>query len=89
MQSTNEAPDATTTALQPDRLITNAQVRELTSLSRSSLWRLESAGKFPPRRALEASRRVWLLSDVLTWMHGLPEVPLTRDNKNPSPIGDN
>ena len=52
----------------PDRLLSVKAVMERTSLSRSSLWRLERAGSFPARRQKIGRRVAWLESDVRAWM---------------------
>ena len=44
------------------------QVRALVGLSRSTVWRLMVAGKFPRPYALSEHTVGWLLSDVEGWM---------------------
>lgn len=58
----------------PDRFLAFKQVRELTSLSRSTVWRLEKEGKFPLRRQLGRKSVVWLESEILNWMTEQPVV---------------
>ena len=46
------------------------EIQELTTLSRTTIWKLEREGKFPrgfSPPALPAAK-VWLESDVLRWM---------------------
>ncbi|MGK3687225.1 helix-turn-helix transcriptional regulator, partial [Escherichia coli] len=38
---------------------------EITSLSRSSRWKMEQQGRFPPRCHFGRNSCAWLLSDVL------------------------
>jgi prophage regulatory protein len=40
----------------------------LTGLSASTIYRLDRAGSFPPRRQLSANAVGWLLSEVETWI---------------------
>lgn len=61
----------------PDRFLTFKQVRELTSLSRSTVWRLEKEGKFPLRRQLGRKSVVWFESEILRWMKEQPIVEET------------
>ncbi len=53
------------------------KVWEETGLSRTTIWRLEQAGKFPRRRQLTPGRVGWLESEVLEWMESRP--PVGRD----------
>jgi predicted DNA-binding transcriptional regulator AlpA len=52
------------------RLLRVGDIERLTTLSRTTIWRLERAGKFPAGRSLPAvpSAKVWLESEVLSWM---------------------
>ncbi len=43
------------------------EVRQLTGLSRSTLWRMEREGAFPARRKLSARSVGWLASEVKIW----------------------
>jgi prophage regulatory protein len=44
------------------------RVRQLTGLSRSTVWRLEKSGQFPARRKLSANSVGWSLIDLQAWM---------------------
>ena len=44
-----------------------AAVREITGLSRSTIWRLERNGDFPQSRKLSANAIGWLASEVMAW----------------------
>lgn len=50
------------------RYLSTKAVIEIVSLSRSNIWRLEGAGKFPARRQLSPGRVGWVESEVLAWM---------------------
>ncbi len=50
-----------------DRFIGEAECKAITSLSRTTRWRLEKQGKFPGRRILSPNRGGWLLSEVIQW----------------------
>lgn len=48
-----------------------AEVKRLTGLSESSIWRHEKdLGTFPRRRQLSARRVAWPRSEVLAWIEG-------------------
>ena len=50
-----------------DGLIDLAEVCRITSLSRTTIWRLGKADQFPCRRRLAPNRVAWKLSEVLSW----------------------
>ncbi|MGB0681472.1 MAG: helix-turn-helix transcriptional regulator [Magnetovibrionaceae bacterium] len=47
-----------------ERLLSRNEVIQKTSLSRSTIDRLESAGEFPKRITVSASRVAWLESEI-------------------------
>jgi|GEM_PF-1983011 len=57
-----------------DRFLSIAEVCEMVGCSRSTVFRKEDVGDFPPRRKLgnqagPRGRVVYLESEVLAWMH--------------------
>ncbi len=52
----------------PDRLIGITEVCLITSLSRTTIWRLECAGKFARRRRCSPNRVAWRFSEVMQWV---------------------
>ncbi len=56
------------------RLIRLPEVRELTGLCKSDIYRMEAAGDFPGRRRLSGRTVAWLLSDVMQWIQNRPTV---------------
>lgn len=48
------------------------QVIRLTGLSRTTIWRLERAGKFPERLRLSAHRVGWYQAEVAEWIASRP-----------------
>lgn len=51
-----------------DRIIRSKELQNLTGLSRTTLWRLERAGKFPDRVPLGPGSVGWKLSEVESWI---------------------
>lgn len=51
-----------------DRLIREAECRKITGLSRSTRWRMERRGQFPPRVNLTPYIVGWRLSEVMKWV---------------------
>jgi len=48
------------------------EVRGVTGLSRTTVWRLETQGDFPSRRQITAKRVGWLVSEVEKWAESRP-----------------
>lgn len=53
-----------------DRLITVARACDLTSLSRTAIWRLEREGDFPRAIQIMPHRKAYRESDVRQWIAG-------------------
>lgn len=51
-----------------DRLVRETERQRITSVSRSTAWKLERAGQFPVRKSIGAKSCAWLLSDLLCWI---------------------
>lgn len=56
------------------KLLRLAQVIEMTGLSRSTIYRYESASAFPKRRRTGPNSVRWLEDDVVKWMESRPSV---------------
>ena len=55
---------------QPDRTLSFKRVRELTDLSRTTVWRMQKVGQFPLPIQISPGRVGWLESEVLAWRQG-------------------
>ena len=44
------------------------RVQELTGLSRTSIWRMETEGRFPRRRRLTGNSVAWIEEEVINWL---------------------
>lgn len=51
-----------------DRLISWGEVNRLTSLSRTSVWRLSRLGRFPKPVRISAGRSAWSEAAVRSWI---------------------
>ena len=49
-------------------ILRTESVLKATGLSRTTLWRLEKNGQFPPRRKLSARLVGWLETEVAEWV---------------------
>ncbi|EOI7389726.1 helix-turn-helix transcriptional regulator [Yersinia enterocolitica] len=52
-----------------DRLVREKERQYITSISRSTAWKLERSGKFPKRKSIGLKSCGWLLSDLLCWIN--------------------
>jgi predicted DNA-binding transcriptional regulator AlpA len=51
-----------------DRLVREKERQYITSISRSTAWKLEQVGKFPQRKSIGQKSCGWLLSELLCWI---------------------
>lgn len=64
-----------------EMFIRKAEVRKLTGLSDTTIWRLEKLNKFPHRRYLSANARGWFRSEILAWMDSRPAMNEEKRNE--------
>jgi predicted DNA-binding transcriptional regulator AlpA len=50
------------------RILRTSEVLQTTGLSRTSVWRLERAGKFPARRRITSGAVGWRSDEVQQWV---------------------
>lgn len=62
-----------------DRILGWKEVRHLTGLSRSGVWRLCRKNKFPHPRQLSPNRVGWLSSEIQSFIQSRPIAGLTQD----------
>lgn len=82
MQTT---PNTETSKIQPhfesDRgYYTMKEVCALTRFSRTHIYRLEAAGRFPRRRKLGLAKIGFLKVEVHAWLDNLPKAPLAVED---------
>ena len=66
--------DSTPSNPSDDRFVREAEVLNLTGLSRTTRWRMEQNGKFPRRRQLSVNAVAWRESEIRAWMASRAEV---------------
>ncbi len=54
------------------KLLTQKQVSILVGLSRTTLWRLERAGRFPCRRQVSTKAVRWNQAEIFDWIESRP-----------------
>ena len=55
------------------RMLTEAQVLEIIPLSRTTLYRLEKARRFPKSTYISPNRRVWYEDEIVAWQNAVDE----------------
>lgn len=56
------------------RVIGLVELQGLVPLSRSQIWRLEKAGRFPRRMLIGQRRVAWRFSDIVAWLNARPSM---------------
>lgn len=57
----------------PRRMLNERQVLDVVPLSRTSIYRLEKAGKFPRSTYISANRRIWYEDEIVAWQNAVDE----------------
>jgi prophage regulatory protein len=65
----------------PRRMLNEAQVLALIPISRTTLFRMMKAGRFPKATHISPNRRCWFESEVADWQRAIAEV---NPNFNPA-----
>ncbi|MCK1638969.1 AlpA family phage regulatory protein [Bradyrhizobium sp. 157] len=54
-------------------MLTEKQILQLIPIGRSTLWRLERAGKFPRGVFISPNRKIWYESEIISWQNALDQ----------------
>jgi prophage regulatory protein len=57
-----------------DSIIRKPEVRKLTGLSDTTIWRKERQGQFPRRRRLSSTLVGWSRLEIMEWINSLPVI---------------
>ncbi len=67
-----------------DRFMREPEVEHVTGLSRTTRWRMEKKGSFPPRRQISPNCRANMESEIRSWLaERAAEVPCEPSEKEP------
>jgi prophage regulatory protein len=55
------------------RMLNEAQVLQIVPLGRSTLLRMEKAGRFPKSTYISPNRRVWFEDQIASWQNAVNE----------------
>lgn len=68
-----ETQDGPPDKFRPRRMLNEAQILAVVPISRSTLFRMMKAGRFPKATYISPNRRCWFESEVVTWQQALGE----------------
>jgi prophage regulatory protein len=57
----------------PRRMLNEKQVLAITPVSRTTLYRMEKAGRFPRSIYISPNRRVWFEDEIVSWQNAVNE----------------
>ncbi|WP_445216785.1 helix-turn-helix transcriptional regulator [Bradyrhizobium sp. Pa8] len=57
----------------PRRMLNETQVLQLIPVSRTTLYRMEKAGRFPKSTYISPNRRVWYEDEIVAWQNAVDE----------------
>ena len=63
------APDKS----RPRRMLSEKQVLEIVPVGRTTLYRMEKAGRFPRSTYISANRRIWYEDEIVAWQNTVNE----------------
>jgi predicted DNA-binding transcriptional regulator AlpA len=57
----------------PRRMLSEKQVLEIVPVGRTTLYRMEKAGRFPRSTYISPNRRVWFEDEIVAWQNAVNE----------------
>ena len=87
-------PKAETEEVAPDksgprRMLSEKQVLEIVPVGRTTLYRMEKAGRFPKSTYISPNRRVWFEDEIIAWQNAVDEFdPNRRRGKGRRRVSD-
>ena len=57
----------------PRRMLSEKQVLEIIPIGRTTLYRMEKAGRFPKSTYISPNRRVWFEDEIIGWQNAVDE----------------
>ena len=57
----------------PRRMLNEKQVLEIVPVGRTTLYRMEKAGRFPKSTYISPNRRVWFEDEIIAWQNAVDE----------------
>ena len=66
-----ETEDGAPVTSGPRRMLLEKQVLEIVPVGRTTLYRMEKAGRFPRSTYISANRRVWFEDEIIAWQNAV------------------
>jgi predicted DNA-binding transcriptional regulator AlpA len=66
----------------PRRMLNEKRVLEIIPISRTTLFRMEKAGKFPGSVYISPNRRCWFEDEIVAWQNAVDEFNPNRGRGN-------
>jgi prophage regulatory protein len=57
----------------PRRMLSEKQVLEIVPVGRTTLYRMEKAGRFPRSTYISPNRRIWFADEIAAWQDAVDE----------------
>jgi prophage regulatory protein len=73
-----ETKDAAIDKSAPRRMLSEKQVLEIVPVGRTTLYRMEKAGRFPRSTYISPNRRVWYEDEIIAWQNAVDEFDPNR-----------
>ena len=68
-----EAADVALEKSEPRRMLSERQVLKVVPVARTTLYRMEKAGRFPKSTYISPNRRVWFADEIIAWQKTVDE----------------
>jgi prophage regulatory protein len=72
-QPAAETEDGARNKSGPRRMLSEKQVLEIVPVGRTTLYRMEKAGRFPKSTYISPNRRVWFDDEIIAWQNAVDE----------------
>jgi len=77
-QQQAETEDVTPDKPEPRRMLSEKQVLEIVPVGRTTLYRMEKAGRFPRSTYISPNRRIWFADEIAAWQNAVDEFDPNR-----------
>jgi predicted DNA-binding transcriptional regulator AlpA len=64
-----ETEDSAPDAPEPRRMLNEKQILQIIPIGRTTLYRMEKAGRFPKSTYISPNRRVWFADEIIAWQN--------------------
>ena len=73
-----QSGDRTSEIPVPRRMLNEKQVLQIVPVGRTTLYRMEKAGRFPRSTYISPNRRVWFEDEIIAWQNAVDELNPSR-----------